>query len=242
MSSRLRTALIIPALNEEPVIGSTLASIPPGLFDTIIVADNGSSDATGAIARSSGATVVREEERGYGAACLCALRSLPPGTDIVLFMQADLSEDPAQAGLLLEPIQSGCADMVMGCRTGTAVEPGAVLLHQRFGNWLATSLIRCLYGVKYKDLGPFRAIRVQALERLGMQECNYGWTVEMQIRAIQENLRVLEVPVSYRLRAAGENKVSGNLKASILAGIKIISTIFRVWRKRPSAWHRIASK
>jgi glycosyltransferase involved in cell wall biosynthesis len=228
MTPGFRTALIIPALNEEPVLGDTLLAIPTGLFSMVIVADNGSSDRTGEIARSHGAAVTREDERGYGATCLKAIAHLPPDIDAVVFMQADLSEDPKEAALLIEPIQNGRADMVLGSRTLGKVERGALLPHQVFGNWLATTLIRLLYGFRYTDLGPFRAIRRSSLERLQMHDRNYGWTMEMQVRAIQEKLRIMEIPVSYKVRAAGENKVSGNLSASIQAGIRIIATVFRL--------------
>ena len=221
-------ALIIPALNEEAVIGATLQAIPPGLFHTVIVADNGSTDRTAEIAHAHGAMVVREPERGYGAACLRALAELPLPVDTVVFMQADLSEDPAEARSLLAPISDGRADMVLGSRTMGTAEKGALLPHQVFGNWLSTSLIRLFYGHRYTDLGPFRAIRRDALEKLQMRERNYGWTIEMQVRALEHGLRVMEVPVTYRVRAAGENKVSGNLRASMAAGTKIISTVFRL--------------
>jgi glycosyltransferase involved in cell wall biosynthesis len=228
MTPGFRTALIIPALNEEPVIGDTLRAIPSGVFAVVVVADNGSTDRTGEIARSLGAIVTREEERGYGATCLKAIAHRPAGIDAVVFMQADLSEDPKEATLLIEPIQNGRADMVLGSRVLGKVERGALLPHQVFGNWLATTLIRLLYGFRYTDLGPFRAIRRSSLECLRMRDRNYGWTMEMQVRAIQEKLRIMEVPVSYKVRAAGENKISGNLRASIQAGIRIIATVFRL--------------
>lgn len=228
MQPAFRTALIIPALNEEPVIGLTLDALPAGFYAVVIVADNGSSDRTGEIAASRGAVVVREEQRGYGAACLKAIERLPDDIDVVVFMQADLSEDPNEVNALVAPIQNGCADLVLGSRTLANSEPGALLPHQVFGNWVATLLIRMLYGFRYTDLGPYRAIRRSALERLHMRDRNYGWTMEMQVRAIQEGLRIVEVPVSYRVRAAGENKVSGNLRASLYAGWRIIVTLFRL--------------
>jgi glycosyltransferase involved in cell wall biosynthesis len=228
----MQNALIIPALNEEPVIGEMLDAVPKLLYKTIIVADNGSSDRTGEVAAAHGATVVREVERGYGAACLRAMQALSADIQTLVFMQADLSEHPEEAGLLLEPIESGRADLVIGTRTKGTAEPGALLPHQEFGNWVAVALIKLLYGFPYSDLGPFRAIRRDALERLQMQERNYGWTVEMQVRAIEEGLRVMEVPVRYRVRAAGVNKVSGNTRASLMAGYRIVLTVFRLWLRR----------
>jgi glycosyltransferase involved in cell wall biosynthesis len=228
MKRKFRTALIIPALNEQAVIGFTLQALPPAFYDVVIVADNGSSDRTGEIAANYGALVVREGERGYGAACLRAIEHLPADIEAVVFMQADLSDNPNEASSLVEPIQSGRADLVLGSRTLGNSEPGALLPHQVLGNWLAITLIRLFYGFRYTDLGPYRAIRRSALERLSMRDRNYGWTIEMQVRAIEESLRILEVPVSYRRRVAGENKVSGNLRASLNAGWQIISTVFRL--------------
>ncbi|MFN7938120.1 MAG: glycosyltransferase family 2 protein [Bryobacteraceae bacterium] len=225
------TVLIIPALNEADVIGTMLSHIPPGVFDQVIVADNGSTDATAQIARAKGAMVVTEPERGYGAACLRAIQALPPNTGIIVFLQADMSEDAEETHRVLAPLLDGRADLVIGSRTLGNAEPGALLPHQQFGNTLACALIRWLYGFRYTDLGPFRAIRADALRALGMRDRNYGWTVEMQVRALQRGLRVMEVPVSYRRRFAGENKVSGNLRASLAAGWKIIITIARLTLK-----------
>jgi glycosyltransferase involved in cell wall biosynthesis len=204
----------------------TLARVPRGLYQQIIVADNGSRDRTAEIARCAGATVVTEPQRGYGAACLRALANLPPETDIVVFMDADSSDDPCEAASLLEPILKGRADFVLGSRTLGKAEKGSLQPHQRFGNALATFLIRVLFGYRYTDLGPFRAIRLEALRTLDMRDRNYGWTIEMQIKAVRQKLRIEEVPVSYRNRI-GVSKVSGNLKASVLAGIKILWTVFR---------------
>ena len=196
------------------------------MYGRIIVADNGSRDRTAEIARHSGASVVSEPQRGYGAACLRAMASLPPDTDTVVFMDADSSDDPSEAAGLLEPILDGRADFVLGSRTLGKAESGALQPHQRFGNALATFLIRALFGYRYTDLGPFRAIRLDALRKLDMRDCNYGWTIEMQIKAVRQGLRIEEVPVSYRKRI-GVSKVSGSLKASVLAGSKILWTIFR---------------
>lgn len=227
----MQTALIIPALNEEAAIATTLDALPPGLYRAVIVADNGSTDRTAAIARARGATVVHEPERGYGAACLRAMAALPPDIDTVVFMDADSSDDPADARDLLAPIENGRSDFVLGSRElgvrAGRVEPGALQPHQRFGNWLATTLMRLIYGHSFTDLGPFRAIRRASLDALGMRDRNYGWTIEMQIKAIRAGLRMEEVPVTYR-RRIGVSKVSGNLKASVRAGIKIIWTVFRL--------------
>ena len=219
--------LVIPALDEASAIGSTLDRIPPGLYREIIVADNGSRDRTADVARNRGAKVVFEPERGYGAACLRAIAELPRDTRAVVFMDADASDDPAEAASLLEPIYTGRADLVVGSRTLGNAEPGSLRFHQIWGNRLTLLLVRLLYGYHYTDLGPFRAIRTEALRELGMKERNYGWTIEMQIRARQRNLRVLEVPVSYR-RRIGVSKVSGNLQASLEAGARIIWTALRL--------------
>lgn len=219
--------LIIPALNEELSIGIALSLIPAGLYRAVIVADNGSTDRTAEVARAHGANVVSEPERGYGAACLRALRNLPAGAEIAVFMQGDASEDANEARKLIEPISGGRADLVIGSRTLGNAAPGALLPHQVFGNHVACFLICLFWGHRFTDLGPFRAIRISALEQLQMRDRNYGWTVEMQIKAVQHRLRIEEVPVSYRLRIAGENKVSGNWKASFRAGFKIIWTVLR---------------
>lgn len=223
----MRTALIIPALNEAECLPLLFDAMPPDLFRWIIVADNGSTDGTAAVARALGAIVVAEPERGYGAASLAALAALPAEAEIVVWMQADLSEDPSQAAELMAPIRAGEADLVIGSRTlGTAAK-GALLPHQQFGNRLACFLIRMFWGHRYTDLGPFRAIRRDALDRMRMADRNYGWTIEMQIKAVRMGLRVVEIPVRYGVRVAGENKVSGNWRASARAGWIILRTVFR---------------
>lgn len=222
----MHAALIIPALNEEECIEATLAGIPAGMFHYVIVADNGSTDRTAEIARANGALVSIEPERGYGATCLKALALLPADVEIVAFLQADGSEDASEAPRLLDPIRRNEADLVLGSRPLGNPEPGALLPHQEFGNWLACTLIRLVYGHRYTDLGPFRAIRRTSLEALSMQDRNYGWTIEMQIRALQKGLRVIEVPVSYGVRRSGVNKVSGQFRSSLRAGWVIVAKVF----------------
>ena len=222
-----RAALIIPALNEEQSIGRAMAEIPPDLYSQILVVDNGSTDRTAAVSTAAGATVVSEPRRGYGSACLRGIAALNPSTDVVVFMDADASDVPAEAVALIQPIVEGRADLVLGSRTLGQSEAGALLPQQRFGNRLATTLIRLLYGHRYTDLGPFRAIRSSSLRQLGMRDPGYGWTIEMQIKALRKGLRVLEAPVSYR-RRIGTSKISGNLRASLAAGAKILWTVLRL--------------
>jgi glycosyltransferase involved in cell wall biosynthesis len=225
----MKLVLVIPAYDEEPVIGGTLRALPPDMFARVIVAVNGSRDGTARVAREHGAEVVETPERGYGAACLKALEVLDDPEAIVLWLQADGSEDAGEAVDLARPIEEGRADLVIGSRVARA-SAGALLPHQRFGNALASFLIRVLYGHRYTDLGPFRAIRVRDLRRLDLRDRNFGWTVEMQVRALQEGLRVVEVPVSYGLRRAGAPKVAGNWRASGRAGWVILVTIWRLFR------------
>lgn len=222
-----RVALIIPALNEEQTIAAALDGLAGQNLAQVVVVDNGSSDRTAEVARKRGALVVREPRRGYGQACLAGIAVLDPDTSIVVFMDADGSDDPADLERLLEPIQRGEADFVIGSRVLGERERDSLSRQQRFGNWLASLLLRVLYGAHYSDLGPFRAIRRDALERLSMHDSNFGWTVEMQIKARKHGLRVREVPVRYRRRRGGKSKVSGSVRGSILAGAKILWTILR---------------
>jgi glycosyltransferase involved in cell wall biosynthesis len=218
--------LVIPAYNEADVIEQTLLRLPSGIFSQVVVADNGSNDKTAEIAKSAGATVVSISEKGYGAACLAALDQAPDDA-ILVYLQADGSEDAAETSFLIEPILNNTADLVIGSRVLGQASKGALRSHQRFGNWLATRLIGLFWGQHLTDLGPFRAIRAGQLRKLGMRDRNYGWTVEMQVLAAQQKLRVTEIPVRYGLRLAGEEKVSGNLNASFRAGTKILWVIFR---------------
>jgi glycosyltransferase involved in cell wall biosynthesis len=219
-------SLIIPALDEEHAIGALLAAIDRDLVRDLIVGDNSSRDATAEMARSGGAEVVEVTERGYGAACAGALTRLRDDVEIVLFMDADGSDDPSEIPGLLAPILANQADLVIGSRALGIVEAGALTPQQRFGNWLATRLIHRIYGHRYTDLGPFRAIRRDLLDRIAMQDRRYGWTVEMQVRALQLGARVAEVPVRYR-RRVGRSKISGTVSGVVKAGWWILYTIFK---------------
>ena len=219
-----KISVIIPAFNEERAIGRVLEEIPSTVSEVIVV-DNGSTDATAAIARLRGAVVVHEPTRGYGQACLRGLSALSD-TDIVVFLDGDYSDFPEEMPALYEPIVSGAADLVVGSRVLGQREKGALLPQARFGNWLSTRLIRWLFGVSFTDLGPFRAIDHKALKRLDMCDRDFGWTVEMQVKAARLEMRCTEVPVRYRKRI-GTSKISGTLSGSVRAGHKILWTIFK---------------
>ena len=222
---RPRVSVLIPARNEEASIGQVIQEIPKDWVDEIIVADNGSNDRTAEIAQSVGARVVREGTPGYGAACLAAVAAMDrPG--IVVFLDGDYSDYPQDLPLLLDPILNDSADLVIGSRVLGVAEKGALTPQQRYGNALATSLVYCLFGVRFTDLGPFRAIRKESLDQLGMVDRNYGWTIEMQVKAARLCLRCVEVPVRYRKRI-GVSKISGTLSGTVKAGTKILWTIFK---------------
>ena len=217
-------AVVIPALDEEEGVARVLADVP-GWVDDVVVVDNGSSDGTAAAARAAGARVVEEPRRGYGAACLAGIASLED-PDVVVFLDADFSDHPEEMDSLVDPILDGEADLVIGTRDRNRREPGSLTLQSRFGNWLACRLVHLLWGTKYTDLGPFRAIRFTSLAALGMEDTDYGWTIEMQIKAARLGLRVREVPVGYR-RRIGRSKISGTLRGTLAAGAKILRVICR---------------
>lgn len=220
--------VIIPAYNEQESVQEVLRDIP-SMVREVVVVNNNSTDGTPEVARAGGATVVDETRQGYGSACLkgmayvAAKSELP---DIIVFLDADYSDHPEEMGLLIAPIIEGRADMVIGSRVQGQREKGSMMPQQVFGNWLATRLMRIFHGVSYTDLGPFRAIRYESLVTLGMKDKDYGWTIEMQIKAAKNSLTFAEVPVSYRKRI-GESKVSGTFKGTVMAGYKIITAIFK---------------
>ena len=220
-----KISVIIPALNEEKSVSHVINDLPQDIVDEIIVVDNGSTDDTASVAAEAGAKVVREEIKGYGAACHRGL-SNAGSSDIIVILDADYSDYPDRIDLLLEPISEQGFDMVLGSRTMGNTEKGAMTLPQAFGNRLATFLITLATGFRYTDMGPFRAIRTQKLKDLNMADKNYGWNVEMQIKAVKQGLRIKEVPVNYRNRI-GISKISGTISEVIKAGIKIIYSVFK---------------
>ena len=221
--------VIIPALNEEKSIGKVLDDIDREIIKEVLVIDNGSTDNTGEVASQNGATLLIENERGYGAACLKGIAYVvqhAPDTDLIIFLDADYSDFPEEIPALIRPIIEEDYDMVIGSRVLGKAEKGSLTPVQRFGNWLSCRLMKLLYKVDFTDLGPFRAIKLDKLLALEMLDRNYGWTVEMQVKAVKLGLKSTEVPVSYRNRI-GQSKVSGTVKGSILAGNKILYTIFK---------------
>ena len=219
--------VIIPAFNEEKSIGKVVSDIPRDLIEHVIVVNNNSNDNTVEVAKSAGAIVLDEPRRGYGWACLKGIeKSRELKTDIVVFMDGDYSDYPEEIVKVIAPILEDNHDMVIGSRVLGKREKGSLTPQQVFGNRLATKLIRLFYGARFTDLGPFRAIKSDALEQLKMADKTYGWTIEMQIKASKEKMKFCEVPVNYRKRI-GVSKVSGTIKGTVLAGIKIIFAIFK---------------
>ncbi|MCA8941128.1 MAG: glycosyltransferase family 2 protein [Planctomycetes bacterium] len=228
---RPSTAVIIPVFNEEQSLPLVLGDIPAEHVDTVFVVDNGSTDRSAEVARAGGAVVVTEPRKGYGSACLAGIAAAR-GFDVIAFLDGDYSDHPDELPRLLEPVVAGRADFVVGSRMQQRESRRALLPQSRFGNWLASVLMRLLFGIRCSDLGPFRVIRRDALDRLGMQDRDFGWTVEMQLRAKLANLRVLEVPVSYRERV-GVSKITGTLSGTLRASYKILKTIFAYRLKPP---------
>ena len=220
--------LIIPAFNEENSITKVINDVPK-IVDEIIVIDNNSTDETAKNAKNAGATVLKEVKKGYGFACLKGLNYIANQTikpTIVVFLDGDYSDYPTQLTSIVQPIIEENIDFVIGARVKELREPGSMKPQQIFGNWLATNLMKVFFGAKFTDLGPFRAIKYEKLVALKMTDTTYGWTVEMQLKVLKKKMSYLEIPVKYRNRI-GTSKVSGTVKGSIFAGVKILSWIFK---------------
>src|SRR5712691_4089732 len=228
----MKVSVIIPALNEEEAIASVIRKVPLATADELIVVDNGSEDDTAARAREAGARVVTEPRRGYGRACAAGIRALSPDCEIVVFLDGDGSDCAEFMDNLVEPIDQGQYDFVIGSRTRGRRETGSLNFQQIFAGRAAGLLLRALYGVLYTDMCPFRAIRREALERLALHEQTYGWNLEMQMRAARAGLRILEVPVNHRRRTGGKSKVSGTLRGTFVASARILATLARVAMER----------
>lgn len=228
-----RINVIIPVFNESGSIGHVLSDIPGDWVEEVIVVNNGSTDNTAEVARSKGATVLLESRKGYGSACLQGMayiqdKPAEQQPDIVVFIDGDYSDYPEQLPELVKPILEDGYDMVIGSRAKGKRIKGSMAPQQIFGNWLATNMIRILFRARYSDLGPFRAITWNALQTLQMRDTNYGWTVEMQVKAAKKKLRFTEIPVDYRPRI-GVSKVTGTVKGTVMAGYKIITTILKYY-------------
>jgi glycosyltransferase involved in cell wall biosynthesis len=229
----MRVTAIIPALDEEATIGAIVARLDRRLVHDVIVVDNGSGDRTGERAAVAGARVVREPRKGYGTACAAGIAAAA-GADVLVFLDGDGSDVPEDLPRLLDPIQRGEADLVLGSRALGRREPGSLAAHQLWGNRMVLCLLHLLYGVRLTDFGPFRAIRADALRCLGMSHPTYGWPVEMVVKAAKSGLRMAEVPVDWRRREAGRSKVAGTLRGSLFAGYHLLATVLRyAWARQP---------
>lgn len=229
---KLFISVIIAALNEEAAIGKVIDSVPKTLANEIVVVDNGSRDRTADVARAAGARVVTEPIAGYGRAFRTGLRSISPECQIVVFLDGDGSDCPEMMDRLVTPIMEGKCDFVIGSRTRGSREAGSMNFHQVLAGYTIGFVLRVLYGVRSTDMGPFRAIRHDTLDRLGLREETYGWPLEMQMRAAQARVRTLEVPVDYRRRAGGHSKIAGTVRGSVLAATRILITLTRIAIKR----------
>ena len=225
-------SVIIAALNEEEAIGDVIRKVPQDLVAEIVVVDNGSKDRTAEVALAAGARVVIEPVPGYGRAFRAGLRALAPECEIVVFLDGDGSDCPEMMDRLVTPIIKNEADFVIGSRTRGQREPGSMNPHQVFAGYMVGAILRVLYGVKSTDMGPFRAIRRDTLEKLKLREETYGWPLEMQMRAAQAQVRTMEVPVDYRRRAGGHSKIAGTVRGSILAATRILVTLARLALQR----------
>ena len=226
-------SVVIPALNEEEPIGDVVRAVAAtNVPREIIVVDNGSTDATAQRAREAGAKIVSEPRRGYGRACRAGVRAVSAECDIIVFLDGDGSDCPEFMPQLVAPVEAGTHDFVIGSRTRGQREPGSMNFQQVASGYLAGFLLRLLYGVRYTDMSPFRAIRRDALEKLGMREQTYGWNLEMQMRAARAGLRILEIPVNHRCRTGGRSKVSGTFRGTLVAGIRIVATLLRIALER----------
>jgi glycosyltransferase involved in cell wall biosynthesis len=225
-----RAAVVIPTLNEAESIAAVIAELPRAIAADIIIADSGSSDGTQAAARAAGARVLELGRRGYGMACAAGAAAAPPDCDIIVFMDGDGADRGDLLETLVAPIADGSADFVIAVRARAMRAPGSMSLHQVFAGWLLGLCVGALTGTRYRDMCAFRAIRRAALEQLDMHEMTYGWNIEMQIKAAQAGLRILEIPLPYRCRAGGSSKVAGNLRGTIRASWRIVATFVRVAR------------
>jgi len=221
----MHVSVIIPAINEELSLERVLAAIPDDLVAEVILVDGGSTDNTVLVAKHAGARVIVEPRPGYGRACATGVEQA--SHELVVFLDADGADDPAQIPDLTAPVRSGRADMALGSRLAGNISKGAMPWHQRFGNWLSAALIRALYGLQITDLSPFRAVLREKLLELNMQEMTYGWPTEMITKAARRNWRIVEIPVDYYPRSAGKSKISGTTRGTILATYYILKTIFR---------------
>jgi glycosyltransferase involved in cell wall biosynthesis len=221
-------SVIIAALNEEESIANVIKSVPKDLANEIVVVDNGSNDRTAEIAKGAGARVVQEPLAGYGRAFRAGLRAISPGCEIVVFLDGDGSDCPEMMDRLVTPIIEDRSDFVIGSRTRGNREAGSLIFHQVVAGYMIGFLLRILYGAHSTDMGPFRAIRRETLDRLNLREETYGWPLEMQMRAARARVRTMEVPVDYRRRAGGHSKIAGTIRGTILASTRILITFARI--------------